>query len=137
LTFVKPNVNAYRSLNFLLGFDNRAYMSEQDYCLGAGNRNWPIAWINGISNAYMSSNYWKVLTSRVEFGRGGADVRAYYVWSFLDDFEWDYGYTLRYGLTYIDYRNDLRRYLKRSALWFKSFLQKENVTTSPPLLYPA
>ncbi|XP_059453122.1 beta-glucosidase 17-like isoform X2 [Corylus avellana] len=77
------------------------------------------------------------LSNLSEAIKGGADVRAYYVWSFLDDFEWEFGYTLRFGLTYIDYRNDLRRYLKQSALWFKSFLQKENVTTSPPLLYPA
>ncbi|XP_059438334.1 beta-glucosidase 17-like isoform X2 [Corylus avellana] len=64
----------------------------------------------------------------------GADVRAYYVWSFLDDFEWEFGYTFQFGLTYVDYKNDLKRYSKQSALWFKSFLQKENVTR-PPLLY--
>ncbi|XP_062145474.1 beta-glucosidase 17-like [Alnus glutinosa] len=66
----------------------------------------------------------------------GANVRAYYVWSFLDDFEWEFGYTLRFGITYVDYKNELRRYVKQSALWFKSFLQKENVIRNPPLLYP-
>ena len=62
-------------------------------------------------------------------------MRAYYAWSFLDDFEWESGYTFQYGLTYVDYKNDLKRYSKQSALWFKSFLQKENVTRRPPLLY--
>jgi beta-glucosidase/6-phospho-beta-glucosidase/beta-galactosidase len=30
-------------------------------------------------------------------------VKAYYVWSFYDDFEWDSGYTVRFGLTFIDF----------------------------------
>ncbi|XP_031274751.1 beta-glucosidase 17-like isoform X1 [Pistacia vera] len=59
----------------------------------------------------------------------GADVRGYSVWSFLDDFEWASGYTLRFGFTYVDYSNGVRRYLKKSALWYKKFLQKKNVTT--------
>ena len=69
------------------------------------------------------------------FGRSGVDVRGYFAWSFLDDFEWESGYTIRYGITYVDYSNGLRRYLKHSAFWFKKFLQKENVTRRAPLLY--
>ncbi|KAJ4847712.1 hypothetical protein Tsubulata_039564 [Turnera subulata] len=59
----------------------------------------------------------------------GVDVRGYYAWSFLDDFEWSLGYTLRFGLTYADFENKLRRLLKSSALWFKHFLQTQNITT--------
>ncbi|KAJ4711681.1 putative Beta-glucosidase [Melia azedarach] len=57
----------------------------------------------------------------------GADVRGYSVWSFLDDFEWASGYTLRFGFIYIDYKNGLKRYLKNSAFWYKDFLRKENI----------
>ncbi|XP_015575609.1 beta-glucosidase 17 isoform X2 [Ricinus communis] len=64
----------------------------------------------------------------------GVNVRGYYIWSFLDDFEWDLGYTFRFGITYIDYTNGLQRYLKRSALWFKKFLQNENRITESSLL---
>lgn len=64
----------------------------------------------------------------------GADVRGYYAWSFLDNFEWEYGYTVRFGLTYIDYKNKLQRYLKKSALWFKEFLQEDYVITQNPSL---
>ncbi|GMH27279.1 hypothetical protein Nepgr_029122 [Nepenthes gracilis] len=56
--------------------------------------------------------------------QGGGNVQGYFVWSFLDDFEWNSGYTVRFGLTLIDYNNGLKRYPKRSALWFKGFLTK-------------
>ncbi|GLU00230.1 hypothetical protein SLE2022_176110 [Rubroshorea leprosula] len=57
--------------------------------------------------------------------KDGADVRGYYVWSFLDDFEWEYGFTDRFGVTYVDFKNNLKRYFKRSAFWFKNFLAKD------------
>ncbi|KAM7262548.1 hypothetical protein ACFE04_000231 [Oxalis oulophora] len=55
----------------------------------------------------------------------GVDVRGYYAWSLLDNFEWGGGYTFRMGMTFVDYKNGLKRYLKSSALWFKDFLKKE------------
>ncbi|KAK3224019.1 hypothetical protein Dsin_011044 [Dipteronia sinensis] len=54
--------------------------------------------------------------------KNGVNVKAYYVWSFLDDFEWDSGYTARFGLTYVDFKNNLTRHLKDSAFWYKRFL---------------
>lgn len=56
--------------------------------------------------------------------REGVDVRGYFAWSFLDNFEWSAGYTVRFGLHYVDYEDDLKRYPKCSALWFQEFLQK-------------
>lgn len=52
----------------------------------------------------------------------GADVRAYYLWSLLDDFEWEFGYTDRYGMIYVDFNDNLKRYLKCSSFWYKHFL---------------
>ena len=65
---------------------------------------------------------------RIEFFRGyllqlaraiqdGANVRSYHAWTLLDNFEWADGYSQRYGLTYIDFR-DQKRTLKDSALWY-------------------
>ncbi|XP_037496901.1 beta-glucosidase 17 isoform X2 [Jatropha curcas] len=74
------------------------------------------------------------LSYLLEAIKDGVDVRGYYVWSFLDDFEWELGYTVRFGINFVDYENGLKRYYKHSALWFKDFLQMENVTSSS-LLY--
>lgn len=55
--------------------------------------------------------------------RDGADVRGYFAWSLLDNFEWAQGYTKRFGLVYVDYKNGLTRHPKSSAYWFSRFLK--------------
>ncbi|XP_061367285.1 beta-glucosidase 13-like [Gastrolobium bilobum] len=56
--------------------------------------------------------------------RKGVNVRGYFAWSLLDNFEWAEGYTVRFGINFVDYNNDLKRYQKLSAEWFKKFLKK-------------
>ncbi|OMO76758.1 Glycoside hydrolase, family 1 [Corchorus capsularis] len=56
--------------------------------------------------------------------RNGADVRGYFAWSLLDNFEWQYGFTRRFGLHYIDYKT-LERIPKYSATWYKKFIAEQ------------
>ncbi|CAN1359020.1 Beta-glucosidase 12 [Linum perenne] len=54
----------------------------------------------------------------------GSNVKGYFAWSLLDTFEWNSGYTKRYGINYVDYKNGLKRYPKNSSHWFRNFLNK-------------
>ena len=52
----------------------------------------------------------------------GVDVRGYFYWSFLDNFEWAYGYTERFGLVHVDYQTQ-RRIPKDSCLWYRQVME--------------
>jgi beta-glucosidase len=52
----------------------------------------------------------------------GVDVRRYFAWSMLDNFEWEHGYAKRFGLVYVDYSTQ-RRVPKRSGLWYRDFIE--------------
>ncbi|URE31841.1 beta-glucosidase [Musa troglodytarum] len=53
----------------------------------------------------------------------GCNVQGYFAWSLLDNWEWAAGYTSRFGLYFIDYNDNLKRYPKNSVDWFKKLLK--------------
>jgi beta-glucosidase len=57
--------------------------------------------------------------------RQGVDVRGYYVWSLLDNFEWEHGYAKRFGIVFVDFPTQ-RRIPKRSALWYRDRIAASN-----------
>ena len=56
----------------------------------------------------------------------GIDVRGYYVWSLLDNFEWNAGYTMRYGLYHTDF-GTLERTPKKSAGWYRNVIENNGL----------
>ncbi|MDO6390108.1 GH1 family beta-glucosidase [Pontibacter sp. BT731] len=54
----------------------------------------------------------------------GVKVDGYFVWSFLDNFEWAEGYTPRFGLVHVDYETQ-QRTVKNSGLWYRDFLNEK------------
>ncbi|WP_430780021.1 GH1 family beta-glucosidase [Actinoplanes sp. G11-F43] len=71
--------------------------------------------------AYLSAHIDAVGAARAQ----GADVRGYFAWSLMDNFEWAEGYAKRFGLVRVDYQTQLRT-PKRSALWFR-----DRITSAP------
>ncbi len=59
----------------------------------------------------------------------GADVRGYFVWSLMDNFEWAYGYHRRFGIIRIDY-DTLERVWKDSAYWYRELVRTHTI---PPV----
>lgn len=56
--------------------------------------------------------------------RNGSDARGYFVWSFLDVFEFIFGYRARFGLCGVDMNSEGRtRYVRNSARWYSGFLK--------------
>jgi beta-glucosidase len=53
--------------------------------------------------------------------KAGVNLKGYYVWSLLDNFEWSYGFTERFGIIHVDYRT-LKRTPKDSACFFRDVI---------------
>ncbi|HEX9029464.1 MAG TPA: family 1 glycosylhydrolase, partial [Anaerolineales bacterium] len=60
----------------------------------------------------------------------GAPVSGYFVWSLLDNFEWIFGYSRRFGLVYVDFETK-QRVLKDSAEWYGNVIRLNGLTTNP------
>jgi beta-glucosidase/6-phospho-beta-glucosidase/beta-galactosidase len=57
----------------------------------------------------------------------GVKVNSYFAWSLVDNFEWADGYNTRFGLTFVDYKNNQKRYIKDSFIWYSMFTQTYNL----------
>ncbi|GAA0554100.1 GH1 family beta-glucosidase [Paractinoplanes ferrugineus] len=64
--------------------------------------------------AYLASHLGAVADACAQ----GADVRGYFAWSLMDNFEWAEGYAKRFGIVHVDYETQTRT-PKQSALWFR------------------
>jgi beta-glucosidase len=51
----------------------------------------------------------------------GVDVRGYFLWSLLDNFEWNSGYAKRFGIVHVDYATQ-KRTPKDSAHWYREYV---------------
>lgn len=59
----------------------------------------------------------------------GVDVRGYFAWSLLDNFEWAHGYSIRFGLIHVDYETQ-RRTPKASARFYADLIRTHGATLS-------
>ncbi|WP_097913256.1 GH1 family beta-glucosidase [Streptomyces sp. b84] len=68
--------------------------------------------------AYLADHIDAVVAARAQ----GADVRGYFAWSLMDNFEWAYGYDKRFGIVRVDYDTQVRT-LKDSAKWYRDTIR--------------
>ncbi|XP_024027308.1 beta-glucosidase 17-like, partial [Morus notabilis] len=98
------------------------------------NYNNPVIYIteNGLPDPLNSTSLND--TGRIDFYRrhlrrlslaikAGVNVKGFYIWTLLDDFEWNSGYTYKFGIYQIERENHLARIPKESERWFRQFLK--------------
>lgn len=71
------------------------------------------------------------LTAVTDAIAAGVDIRGYYVWSLLDNYEWARGYSQRFGLVHID-QDTLTRTPKDSYHWYRGLITAHRARTEEP-----
>jgi len=56
--------------------------------------------------------------------RDGSDIRGYFVWTMMDNFEWNSGFDFRMGLVYVDHATQ-KRIIKDSAFWYRDLIRSQ------------
>ncbi|CAI0450271.1 unnamed protein product [Linum tenue] len=119
-SYASADTNPVNSLKATYLTDSRANISSVDE---ASNEDLSLE--QALADETRINYYQQHLASLNKAIKKGADVKGYFAWSLLDNFEWASGYTVRFGINYVDYKLGLKRYPKHSAHWFKNFLKKE------------
>jgi beta-glucosidase len=63
------------------------------------------------------------IKSCVEAYKSGVNLKGYYLWSLLDNFEWAWGFEMRFGLVHVDFGNNMKRTPKESALGYRDLIR--------------
>lgn len=90
------------------GMDDASHLSQKKALNDQTRINFHRDYLSNLSAAIRQDN---------------CDVRGYFVWSLLDNWEWNMGYTVRFGLYYVDFKSNLTRIPKSSVQWFKDMLR--------------
>uniref|UniRef100_A0ACD5V4Y1 Uncharacterized protein n=1 Tax=Avena sativa TaxID=4498 RepID=A0ACD5V4Y1_AVESA len=92
------------------------YITENGYSQYSSNTMEDM--VNDVGRVNYLQGYLSSISSAV---RKGGNVRGYFVWSLMDNFEWVFGFTVRFGLYHVDFATH-ERTPKMSAKWYREFL---------------
>lgn len=72
-------------------------------------------------------------------GDDGADIRGYFLWTFMDNFEWEKGFSERFGIVHVDFATQ-KRIVKDSAFWYQKVMESNGAylsvnRTARPILF--
>lgn len=115
-------------MKYLQDYANEMLKGERALGVGA----WPGSgrgmWMTFLSSASLA------LTAI----KDGVNVKGYTAWSLLDNFEWDRGFSERFGLYYVDFRNKNKpRYPKASVQFYKRLLSSNGFPNQREVNPPA
>ncbi len=82
---------------------------------------------NGVADAHDQFRRWWIEETVVAMERAlseGVDLRGYFHWSLLDNFEWEAGWWPKFGLVAVDRKNGMKRSLRPSAKWFGELIKQ-------------
>jgi beta-glucosidase len=82
---------------------------------------------NGVADQYDEYRRWWIEETIVAMQRAlseGVDLRGYFYWSLLDNFEWADGWWPKFGLVEVDREDGMKRTIRPSAKWFASVIKK-------------
>ncbi|XP_050204469.1 beta-glucosidase 12-like [Mercurialis annua] len=125
-------------LRYVLNYTKDAYKNPIIYVtengIGDNNALSPEETVNDTWRInYFKSHVWNVLKSICDHG---VNVKGYFAWSFIDNYEWSNGYTVRMGLYGVDRAKSLDRFPKNSVAWWKEFLSKKPSSDGPKCISP-
>uniref|UniRef100_A0A0D3FXX1 Beta-glucosidase n=1 Tax=Oryza barthii TaxID=65489 RepID=A0A0D3FXX1_9ORYZ len=109
--------------------DTTIYITENGYSQHSDTNMEDL--INDVERVNYLQGYLKYLSSAV---RKGANVGGYFMWSLIDNFEWVFGYTIKFGLYHVDFDTQ-ERIPKMSAKWYRDFLTGSNTYTGKYIIY--
>ena len=79
--------------------------------------------VNGVVNDEHRLNYLKTYIEECHKAiENGVQLKGYFLWSFMDNFEWASGYEKRFGMHYVDF-DTLERIPKASAKWYAEVIK--------------
>jgi beta-glucosidase len=85
----------------------------------------PDGWVDDPARQSYIQRHLEMVNRAIQ---AGVPVKGYFVWSFLDNFEWSFGYSKRFGIVYIDFQTQ-KRTPKSSAKWYRQVI-RDNAFTS-------
>jgi beta-glucosidase len=112
---------AFRNVREVCGFDKEMFISENG-CADQNTLNFDGE-VMDLSRILYLRSYLRQVHRAVD---EGLPVTGYFQWSFMDNFEWAWGYSRRFGLVYVNY-NTQERIPKESARWYAECIRQNRV----------
>jgi beta-glucosidase len=81
--------------------------------------------VNGVVNDQARIDYYQsYLLALLKAKKEGVNIKGFFAWTLMDNFEWSEGYRARFGLIHLDFDSQLRT-IKNSGYWFRDFLNRQ------------